>query len=152
MDAKTSVEETSQMLRQQIRDTRAELGHKLETLEDEAREIAGHARDEVRYRLRSLQSLVGVKSYVQSHPARSCIAALAVGVVIGAARIPRRRSVRDEAFMRWYEPVREEGRMWRWMAPEIATLRSFAIGKAMALIGEALRRRGEGDEGRTGRS
>ncbi len=99
MDTTQGLEGNSpQIIREQIEQTRASLGHKLETLESEVRSSVQDASDSVRERIERLKRVFDVSHQIREHPWVTTAAALGIGYLIGATswNVPRSASSRDQ--------------------------------------------------------
>lgn len=129
MDAETSLEDSAAELRARISHTREDLGHKIESLEDEVRTMAQQVGEAVR-------KTIDIRERVKERPLLSCMVAAGVGVIVGR-RLMRRRS---ERFMDVEDapgiPARGITQM---LAPEIGALRALLMSKGISMISRLLR-------------
>jgi hypothetical protein len=140
MDAETSIgRESSSELRQQIQQTQADLGSKIEALEGEVRSVATQARERVRERVGAVQDVVDVRRHVQRRPVLTSAIALGAGVCLGMRRSRTARQGRVGRVIAVKGP--HGGGLWSAISPEIATLRALLVGRALGFVGEMVRDR-----------
>jgi hypothetical protein len=143
MDAeKRMSDDRSHELREQIHQTQTDLGLKIGALEGEVRAVATHARDAVRERVAAVRNTIDVRQVLGRRPLASCVVAFGVGVLLGSGARPKPFS---QARRHGVLGGGADGGFRSMVAPEVGALRAMIAGKAIAVLGDALRKRFRGE-------
>lgn len=142
MDTTQGLEgESPEIIREQIEQTRASLGHKLETLETEVRSSVQDASDSVRERIEKVRRAFDVRYHICEHPWIVTSAAIGVGYFLGAASLSdvRARAINGRSDARHGRRTAAE---WveRRLGAEKERVRALSYGLGLALIKELVRR------------
>jgi ElaB/YqjD/DUF883 family membrane-anchored ribosome-binding protein len=142
MDTTQGLEgESPEVIREQIEQTRASLGHKLETLETEVRSSVQDASDSVRERLEKVRRAFDVRYHIREHPWIATSAAIGVGYALGASNLSdlRAKRIGSRAYM---QGGRRTAAKWleRRLGAEKERVRALSYGLGLAFIKELVRR------------
>jgi hypothetical protein len=124
-------------MRQEITHTQEQLRQKCEVLHGEVRSVVKQAQDAVLERVQIPQRVYDVGSYLRRHVILSCLAAAAVGYLIGRRR-QRRSQERDLVKPRDFAEQSQPKQSASQTAP---SLRAFVIMKGVGLLSDILRSR-----------
>jgi ElaB/YqjD/DUF883 family membrane-anchored ribosome-binding protein len=153
MDTAQGIDSDSpEMIREQIEETRASLGQKLESLETEVRSSVQGASDSVKETVNNVKRAFDMRYQVRSRPWVAVGAAFGVGLALGAmacnqpwgqASGTQRGAMGERGSGRGRGERRLGSSSFGWMRrqvqPEIDTVKSVAIGAAVSLIGDLLK-------------
>ena len=128
MDAEAGLEETAADLRSQISHTQEDLGHKIETLENEVRAVARNVGDTIR-------KTIDIRERIKERPLLFCLMAAGVGVLVGR-RVMRRREARFEEF--GAIPSMPGRGLAQMLAPEIGAIRGLLVSKGISVLSRLL--------------
>jgi ElaB/YqjD/DUF883 family membrane-anchored ribosome-binding protein len=142
MDTTQGLEgDSPQVIREQIEQTRASLGHKLETLETEVRSSVQDASDSVREGIDKVKRTLDLRYQIREHPWVATSAALGVGYLLGSADLRRVRSTADTG-QEALKSGRRAAAGWleRRLGAERERVRALSYGLGLAFIKELVRR------------
>ncbi len=142
MDTTQGLEgESPEVIREQIEQTRASLGHKLETLETEVRSSVQDASDSMRERIERVRRAFDVRYHIREHPWIATSAAIGVGYFLGTANLGdfRARGVENPSGIRGGRRIAAEW-LERKLGAEKERVRALSYGLGLAFIKELVRR------------
>lgn len=126
-------------IREQIYHTQEQLRHKVRVLEGEVRSVVRHTQDMVFKRVNAAQESLDIARRVRTHPLLSCVAALAVGYILGARR--RTRRIRAVPADQQVAQLPENDRIMQVITPERPTVWNALATKGVEVVGEIVKRR-----------
>jgi ElaB/YqjD/DUF883 family membrane-anchored ribosome-binding protein len=142
MDTTQGLEgDSPEVIREQIEQTRASLGHKLETLETEVRSSVQDASDSVREGIDKVKRAVDVRYQIREHPWIATSAAVGLGYLLGTTDLSGLRSATNRGRER-FQSGRRAAAGWfeRRLGAEKERARTLSYGLGLALVKELVRR------------